>query len=324
MSSNQQHAPLQRPPSAVVVGSTMIDQVTYLSRAPGPGETVVGERFVVGFGGKGANQSVMATRLGAQVAFVGCVGDDAHGEQTLAHLADEGVDVTALARRPGTSGVAPIWVEPDGTNRIVVVPGANGLVTADDARNAVAARECVDVVVAQLEIPQEASAAGLAAGRARGAVTVLNPAPFVPVHAALLAAADWLVPNEVEFAELAQQLGLVAALADADPHDDRQVLDLAQATGCSVAVTLGARGAALTDGAAVRRVGAPRVTAVDTTGAGDGFVGAFAVGLAEGASPQDAARLACACAAWSVQRDGTQTSFPTRDDVSALRESARA
>lgn len=311
-----------RRPAVVVVGSTMVDQVVYLARAPGPGETVMGDRFVVGFGGKGANQAVMATRLGADVAFVGCVGDDAHGELTLAHLAGEGVDVSALVRRPGASGVAPIWVEPDGTNRIVVVPGANGLVSPEDARSAVTARARADVVVGQLEIPQAATAAGLAVGRARGATTVLNPAPFAPVDDALLDAADWLVPNEVEFAGLAVQRGLVAALDAADPHDDAQVLALAAATGCAVAVTLGARGAALAVGDVVERVPAPAVTAVDSTGAGDGFVGAFVVGLAEGASPSQAARLACACAAWSVQRDGTQNSFPGPDDVTRLRRSA--
>lgn len=313
--------PADRRPAVVVVGSTMVDQVTYLARAPAAGETVVGERFVAGFGGKGANQAVMAARLGADVTFVGCVGGDVHGEQTLAHLADEGLDVVALARRPGSSGVASIWVEPDGTNRIVVVPGANALVTAEDARAGVVGQQRVDVVVAQLEIPQDASAAGLGAGRQRGATTVLNPAPYAPISRDLLAASDWLVPNEVEFAELAAQLGLVPRLTDADPYDDAAVLALARATGCQVAVTLGPHGAALTIDGAVQRVPAPSVPAVDTTGAGDGFVGAFVVALAEGASAPDAARLACACAAWSVQRDGTQASFPTADDVDRLRAS---
>ncbi|GAB3596697.1 ribokinase [Angustibacter peucedani] len=311
-------------PHVVVVGSTMTDQVVYLDRAPAAGETVVGRRFVVGFGGKGANQAVMAARLGAHVRFVGCLGDDANGETYLAHLADEGVDVRALVRRPGPSGVAPIWVELDGTNRIVVVPGANDLVTADDARAAVASAEPVDVVVGQLEIPQAATAAGLAAGRERGATTVLNPAPFAAVDDALLAAADWLVPNEVEFAELAVQRGLVDDQGAADPHDDIQVLALAAATGCAVVVTLGERGAALTLDGAVQRVAAPVVQAVDTTGAGDGFVGAFVVGLAEGLTPQQAASLACACASWSVQRDGTQTSFPTAAEAAGLRDAVVA
>lgn len=313
-----------RRPTVVIVGSTMVDQVVYLPRAPGPGETVRGDRFAVGFGGKGANQAVMARRLGAEVAFVGCVGDDAHGESTRAHLADEGVDLGALTRRPGASGVAAIWVETDGTNRIVVVPGANSLVTADDARVAVASLDRVDVAVGQLEIPQDATAAGLAAARARGATTVLNPAPFAPLDDALLNAADWLVPNEVEFAELAVQLAVVSAPADADPRDDRQVVALSAATGCAVAVTLGAQGVALAVGGVVERVPAPAVVAVDSTGAGDGFVGAFVVALAEGATPGQAGRLACACAAWSVQRHGTQSSFPGADDVPGLRQRSAA
>ncbi|GAA4352806.1 ribokinase [Angustibacter luteus] len=307
-------------PVIAIVGSTMTDLVTYVARAPAAGETVVGDRFVVGFGGKGANQAVMASRLGARVVFVGCLGDDAYGEAYHRHLADEGVDVGHLARRPGPSGVAPIWVEADGTNRIIVVPGANAALTAPDAATAVEGLDEVQVVVGQLEVPQAATAAGLAAARRRGAVTVLNPAPYSSVQPDLLAAADWVAPNEVEFAELAVEHGICGA-DDADAHDDAQVQALGRALGCAVVVTLGPDGASVLVEGAVHRVPAPPTSAVDTTGAGDGFVGAFAVGLAEGLGAVEAARLGCACASWSVSREGTQTSYPSRDEGATIRAS---
>ena len=185
----------------IVVGSTMIDMMTYAERVPAAGETLVGERFSQGFGGKGANQAVMASRLGAAVAMVNCVGDDVFGDMTLENLTREGIDVTSVSRVAGvSSGVAPIWVEADGTNRIIVVPGANNHVSPEQARTAVEAAAEVHLVLGQFEIPQAATASAFAAGRRRGAVTVLNPAPAAELSPALLEVTDWLIPNEVEFA----------------------------------------------------------------------------------------------------------------------------
>jgi ribokinase len=214
--------------------------------------------------------------------------------------------------------VAPIWVEPDGTNRIIVVPGANSALTAQDAAAAVEGLDDVRVVVGQLEVPQAATAAGLAAARRRGAVTVLNPAPYSSVRPDLLAEADWLVPNEVEFAELAVE-HRICPPGEADARDDAQVLALGRALGCALVVTLGPDGAGVMVEGGVHRVPTPPTQAVDTTGAGDGFVGAFAVGLAEGLSAVEAARLGCACASWSVSREGTQTSYPSRDEGATIR-----
>ncbi|MBM4408768.1 MAG: ribokinase, partial [Chloroflexi bacterium] len=168
-------------PSVVVIGSMNIDLIAYAQRAPGPGETVMGERFVSGFGGKGANQAVMARLLGADVAFVGALGDDLYATMTLENFARRGVDAGGVMRVPGSSGVAPIWVEPDGTNRIIVVGGANDQVTPEHAGASVRAAAAADVVVGQFEIPQAATAAAFAAARARGAVTLLNPAPAAPI-----------------------------------------------------------------------------------------------------------------------------------------------
>jgi ribokinase len=303
-------------PAVIVVGSMNIDLIAYAQRAPGPGETVMGDRFASGFGGKGANQAVMARLLGAEVAMVGALGDDLYATMTLDNFAARGVDAGGVLRVPGSSGVAPIWVEPDGTNRIIVVGGANELVTPEHAAAAVRAAARVDVVVGQFEIPQAATAAGFAAARARGATTVLNPAPAAAPAADLLALTDWLVPNEHEFALIA---GVAGDATDAD------LVAFAARTGTRLLVTLGARGAAIVgrDGA-VSRLPAVEVTPVDTTGAGDAFVGAFAVGLALGLDELAAVRLGIACASDSVTRPGTQASFPDEAGCATLLAAVRA
>jgi len=297
-------------PAVVVIGSMNIDLIAYARRAPGPGETVIGDRFQSGFGGKGANQAVMARLLGADVAFVGALGDDLYATSTLANFARLGVNASGVMRVAGSSGVAPIWVEADGTNRIIVIPGANDLVTPEHAARAVGAAARVDVAVGQFEIPQVVTAAAFAAARGRGAVTVLNPAPAAPILPELLAVTDWLIPNEVEFAILAGAGGDVPG-ADASGPSDAALAIFAAQTGTRLVVTLGVRGAALVGGdGAVTRVPAVPVRAVDTTGAGDAFVGALAVGLALGLAEIDAVRLGIRCASDSVTRPGTQASFP--------------
>jgi ribokinase len=186
-------------PSILVVGSTMIDLIAYADRLPEAGETLVGTAFRSGFGGKGANQAVAAARLGARVALVNTVGDDGYGGETIANLAAQGVDTTYVRRVPGSSGVAPIWVDGAGMNRIIIVPGANLDVPVHLAIEAVTAVRPA-VVVGQFEIPQAVTAAAFVAARAAGAVTILNPAPAAAVNPDLVAATDWLAPNEHEFA----------------------------------------------------------------------------------------------------------------------------
>ena len=305
--------PKERPiPLIAVVGSLNIDLIAYVARVPGPGETVIGDRFQMGFGGKGANQAVMAARLGAHVSMVGALGDDVYAGMTLGNLDAQGVDATNVARVAGSSGVAPIWVEADGTNRIIVVSGANDAVDPDAAADAVRSIAGVAVVVGQLEIPQRVTAAGFRAARERGAVTILNPAPAAPLDAKLLEAADWLIPNETEFA-------ILAGLDRFDAADDGALAAFADRIAPRLAVTLGSAGVAVVsaDGT-VARVPAVRVKAVDTTGAGDAFVGAFAFGLAAGLGELTAVRLAIASASDSVTRHGTQSSYPTPDGAKAI------
>ena len=305
-------------PVVVVVGSLNIDLVAYTSRVPSAGETVIGERFRMGFGGKGANQAVMAARLGAKVSMIGALGDDVFAGMTADNLIAQGVDATHVDRVDGSSGVAPIWVEPDGTNRIIVVPGANDLVHPGEAAEAIRSMDRVDVVIGQLEIPQRVTLAAFQAARERGATTILNPAPAAPLDPELLAVADWLIPNEHELASL-------AALDRLDPGDGAQISAFAAQIPARLLVTLGARGAALVTGSgAVDRMAAPGVEATDTTGAGDAFVGAFGFGLAAGLDERAAVSLGIACASDSVTRPGTQSSFASRGRAAAMLAEARA
>jgi ribokinase len=299
-------------PVIAVVGSLNIDLIAYTARVPGAGETVIGDRFVMGFGGKGANQAVMAARLGARVSMVGALGDDVYAGMTRDNLAAQGVDTTHVARVAGSSGVAPIWVEPDGTNRIIVVSGANGEVDPSVAAAALRSMARVDAVIGQLEIPQAVTAAAFRAARELGAVTILNPAPAATLDADLLDNAAWLIPNETEFA-------ILAGISRLDPLDDAALVAYAERVRPRVVVTLGARGAALvTTSGFVERVPAVPVKAIDTTGAGDAFVGAFAYGLAAGLDELMAVRLGIACASDSVTRTGTQSSFASRDAAAAI------
>jgi ribokinase len=289
----------------VVVGSMNVDQITYCTRFPADGETLVADRFAQGFGGKGANQAVMAARMGARVAMIGCLGDDDLGDATLANFATAGVETAGVARVPGvSSGVAPIWVDASGANRILIVPGANAALTADHVGDALDGRRA-DAVVAQLETPQAATAAAFEWARMVGARAVLNSAPAAPVERAVLQRVDWVVANESEFTVLFGSEPTTTAISDA-----------AAAWNCGVVVTLGAAGAIVAPPAETASpVAAPSAEAVDTTGAGDAFVGTFAVALAAGSHPLDAVRLGCTAGALSVQRPGTQTSFPTAAEV---------
>jgi ribokinase len=293
-------------PVIAVVGSVNVDLVTYAERVPGPGETVIGNRFAVSFGGKGANQAVMARRAGAEAWLIARVGDDAYGDLALADLVGEGVETRFVGHVAGPTGVAPIWVEADGTNRIIVIAGANGVWTQGAAQAAIAAIPSVAAVIGQLEIPQAVTAAAFRAARGRGAITILNPAPVAPLSAELLSATDWLIPNEAEFD------GLAAPSPAASTFEER-LTTYAAASGKRLIVTLGANGAVLVfpDGS-LAHVAAPTVNVVDTTGAGDAFVGAFAHALASGLGELEAVAAANALAADSVTRAGARGSVTER------------
>jgi len=287
----------------VVVGSINDDLVVTARRLPGPGETVAGTSVARSAGGKGANQAVAAARAGAAVAMVGCVGHDPAGSRLREGLVAEGVDASAVAVVEAPTGIAIVTVA-DGENTIVVVPGANALVSGDDL-----AVGPGDVVVAQLETPLAATAAAFARARAVGATTVFNPAPAVPVPDEVLGLVDHLVVNEHEVAIV---LGVTAAEVGADPTVVRR------RTAAAVHLTLGADGAVVVTADDVLTVAGHAVEVVDPTGAGDCLVGWLAAGLAARLPVAEAVRRAGAAAALSVTRPGAAPAMPTTAEVDAF------
>ena len=296
-------------PEIVVIGSANADLVTRVERLPAPGETVLATGYAEHPGGKGANQAIAAARLGRAVSFVGVVGDDEHGALLTEALVAEDVDVANVRRLSGVpTGRALVLVDDAAENSIVVVSGANAEVRPDDVAAAAVALRGAAVAVAQLEIPLEAvrAAAGHAAGR-----FLLNPAPARPLDAELLDRVDVLVVNEGEFARVTG----VEVGDDAEEFADR----VGQAgLRCAVVVTLGGRGAMVCEKGQVTVCPAPPVTVVDTTGAGDCFVGALADALARGRSLPDALHWAVAAASLSTQSLGATTAMPTSAEVEAL------
>ncbi|WP_104013073.1 ribokinase [Burkholderia anthinoferrum] len=303
----------RRTPRIAVVGSVNIDLVTRAPRLPVPGETLLGTTFETVHGGKGANQAVAAARLGASVAMIGCVGDDAFGARLHAALAAERIDVTHLHRIAGTAtGVATITVDDGGANSIVVVPGANACVDADRIDAACDAIAGAALLVCQLEVPVATVARAIACASAHHTPVLLNPAPAQPLFDALLARVDYLVVNETEAESL-------TGIAVGDDASAARAADALRAKGVgNVLVTLGARGVCWRGSAGSGRHRALAVAAVDTTAAGDTFVGGFAVARAGGASIDDAIGFGQRAAAISVTRRGAQTSIPTRDEVDRM------
>lgn len=300
------------PIDVVVVGSLNMDLVARAARLPVPGETVAGASFATVPGGKGANQAVAAARLGARTAMVGCVGDDAFGAALRAVLVADGVEVSEVRTVSGAhTGVAMIVVDDRGQNGIVVVPGANGQLGPDDVGRCEPLLAACRVVVLQLESPLPTVQRAAARARALGKAVVLNPAPARPLPAALLACADYLVPNEHEAAALT---GLpVGSVEEAAAAGQRL-----RALGArSVLVTLGSRGVVAVTAEGVQHHPSRPVEAVDTTAAGDTFIGGLCAGLVEGRPLPAAIALAQAAAAISVTRFGAQTSIPHRREVDA-------
>lgn len=302
----------------VVIGSINMDLVLRVPRMPLPGETLSGGAFRTIPGGKGANQAVACARLGRgaangqPVAMIGCLGDDAFGTALRAALMADGIDVSHVTTLPGVaSGIASILVDASGQNSIVIAGGANDLLSPAHIDAALPLIERASVVVLQLETPLATVEHAIAVAHRLGKTVVLNPAPAASLPAAVLAQVDYLVPNEIEAAML---LG-----ADAGPQDHDAVLASAaalRATGCrNVLITLGAKGvhAALAGGS--RDFAAQAVKAVDTTAAGDTFIGGFVAALAAGADPASAIDLGQRAAAIGVTRQGAQTSIPYLNEL---------
>ncbi|MGW3021122.1 ribokinase [Streptomyces longwoodensis] len=296
----------------LVVGSANADLVIGVERRPGAGETVLGSDLAVHPGGKGANQAVAAARLGARTALLARVGDDAYGRLLLESQRAAGVDTVGVLVGGAPTGVALITVDPSGDNSIVVSPGANARLTPRDVRAATSLFHASRVVSAQLEIPVE-TVEEVVRILPPDTRFVLNPSPPRPLDTEVLAACDPLIVNEHEAKVL---LGAACEVASG-PEDWARLL-LAKGPR-SVVVTLGAGGALVASSEGVVRVDAVAVDAVDTTGAGDSFTAALAWRLGAGASLAEAAAYAARVGAVAVTRRGAQESFPTADEVEALR-----
>ena len=290
-----------------VVGSAMMDLTAYAKTLPEPGQTLIGELFTTGFGGKGANQAVIAAHCGAEVHFIGKLGRDLFGDSIAANFSTLGINSHFVERTDTPTGIAHIWVDGNGENRIIIIPGANHEIESTKAVDAINGIDNLSVVIAQCEIKQEVTLAVFSAAKALGCITILNPAPYQELSQELLELCDWIIPNETEFRELHGQL----------PSSD-EILKTFR-PGKNSVVTLGSLGAALinADGSIIR-TSAPVVDVIDTTGAGDAFVGTFAYAIASGKSSAEALTLGIKTASLSVTKKGAQSSYPTQAEISTL------
>jgi ribokinase len=295
----------------IVVGSLNMDLVVRMPRIPQPGETLLGGVFKTFPGGKGANQAVAAARLGAHVTMIGCVGGDAFGQEMRDTLKVEGIDTTHVLVHPeSATGVALIQVDAKGQNSIAVASGANFQLTSADVERVMQFIGKFDVLVMPLETPLETIYAAAKIASQRGAKVLLNPAPAQVLKPDLLELVDVLIPNEYEVA-------LMTGLPPLQSADDvRNAAEKLLSLGVkNLMVTMGSQGAVLFDGKMESNIPACPVQAVDSTAAGDCFVGALAVGLCEGKSLLAAAEFASAASAISVTRNGAQPSLPRREEV---------
>lgn len=294
-------------PRIAVVGSANVDMTTFADHFPKPGETIFGQKFDLGFGGKGANQAVAARLCGSEVFMVARVGDDLFGPSTIKNFEKLGIDATHVRQVSGvSSGVAPIFVEPSGQNRIIVVKGANDEVKPADVDGAADILKTVDCIVLQFEIPLETVYYTIKFARKNGIRCILNPAPAQAVDLKALAELDYFVPNEHE-AEA------ISGMPVKNVEDAKSCASKLLAGGIRrVIITLGANGALLAASDGITHVPAFSVKSVDSTGAGDAFIGSFATFLGEGLAEQEAVRRANLYAGLSTMGVGTQKSFYDR------------
>ena len=285
----------------------MMDLTAYANVLPEPGQTLVGEIFTTGFGGKGANQAVMAAICGARVHFIGKLGKDVFGDAIAENFKKVGIENSHVDRSDTPTGVAHIWVDGNGENRIIIIPGANHEIEIDRAVNAINSIPDLNIVIAQCEIKQRVTIAAFKAAKLRGCITILNPAPFEKLSQELIDLCDWIIPNESEFRELQGVL----------PTSDEILKSFRP--GKNSIVTVGSQGAILinSDGSLVRCV-APETIPVDTTGAGDCFVGSFAYALSIGQDPESAMSFGVKVASNSVTKKGAQSSYPNQAEIKTL------
>ena len=291
-------------PRIAVVGSANIDLVTYTDQFPKPGETIFGQKFDLGFGGKGANQAVAAKLCGAEVFMIARVGSDLFGPATIQNFQAMGIDASHVRQVEGvSSGVAPIFVDSEGQNRILVVKGANDALMPADVDAAADVLKSADCIVLQFEIPLETVYYTVQFSRRHKIRCLLNPAPAQPIDINAISDLDYFVPNESEAETIT---GSPVRTVDDAKNCAQRFLDGGVRR---VIVTLGANGALLAGKELMEHVPAFKVKTVDSTGAGDAFIGSFATFLGEEMPERDAVRRANLYAALSTTSPGTQKSF---------------
>jgi ribokinase len=298
--------------SVVVVGSVNVDMVVRVAELPAPGETVVGGEYWRAAGGKGGNQAVAAARVGATVSLLAAVGDDDLGADAIYDLRGEGVDVDAVRRLEGVAtGVALVMVDAEGENMIAVASGANARLAAADVEAGIA-KIRPRVVLAALEVPDEAVLAAARDAAAVGAVFVLNPAPYRPLPSELLALVHVLTPNQHEAVAL-------AGAKEGRGDELRELMQrLSSRAACDLVVTMGSEGAALYSRGQETIVSARAVAAIDATGAGDAFSGILAAALSEGRPIEEAVRRAVAGGTMATRSRGARAGLPTRAELEAF------
>ena len=285
-----------------VIGSSNIDQFSYISEFPSSGETLIGDSFETGFGGKGANQAVMAGLLGADVYMISCLGNDIFGDSTINNFIENNVNVDHIQRVKVSSGVAPIWVNAKGENKIIVIPGANNEIDSNKAKASLQEIENVSYLVGQAEIPMDVNHDVFDYAKQNNITTVFNPAPGKILESTFLKKIDWLIPNENEF-QIISGLNVT----------DENILEFSKSIPCNLLVTYGEQGVLYVEDDEIIKFKAPNVDAIDTTGAGDAFVGSFVYALSKDLKVDDAINLAIDKASLSVTKRGTQSSYSSSE-----------
>ncbi len=289
-------------PKICVVGSANIDQISYAQRVPLDGETVFGDSYQMGFGGKGANQAVMAGLLGADTYMIACLGTDVYRDMTIDNFKEKNVKTDFIQIVDGSSGVAPIWVDGNGQNRIIVISGANDQIDSKKAIKSLGEIGNVSLIVGQAEIPMEVNYEVFKFAKRNNITTIFNPAPGRLLDEQFLENVDWLIPNETEF-EIISNTNLTK----------ENILKYSNKINSKLIVTLGEEGAIFVNDDIIEEFKAPNVDVIDTTGAGDAFVGAFSFALSENYSVSDAINFAINKASLSVTKKGTQSSYSSSE-----------
>ena len=289
-------------PKICVVGSANIDQISYIQRMPIDGETIFGDSYQMGFGGKGANQAVMAGLLGADTFMIACLGTDVYKDMTINNFKDKNVKTDFIQIVDGSSGVAPIWVDSNGQNRIIVIAGANEQIDSNKVIKSLEEIGNVSLIVGQAEIPMKVNYEVFKFAKENNITTIFNPAPGRLLDKQFLTNVDWLIPNETEF-EIISNTNLTR----------ENILKFSNKINSKLIVTLGEDGAIFVNDDKVEEFKAPSVDVIDTTGAGDAFVGAFSYAISENYLVSEAINFAINKASLSVTKKGTQSSYSSSE-----------